>query len=377
MAFLSASSSEMSALPSNDEGDHISGERSVVPVDTQHLKAIECRKLLLGLVTVTLISLSWVGAVQATKISYNGSFSAPLFLVWFGTSWMMTLFPIATVVYFLSSPSKLRSPGAAVTYWRHCTAVFSPDGITLRSLLTSTVLFAFLWVGTNYAYSRALIYASATDVATLTSSSSAMIVPLSVCLLKEPVLILRVVSVFFSCGGIVLFAYAEGFKPVGAGGVLLAVLSACGIALYKVLLKWRVGEASMYQMALFLTFIGAFNAVVLFPVLLLLHYTGVETLNTVPWNYVVLSSILGVLFNFLINFGIAYTYPLFISLGTVLGIPINAVIDSLVHNVDFLNWKITGAVLIMAGFLLLLAPASDSVTVHRCFLRPIRWLRTL
>lgn len=75
---------------------------------------------------------------------------------------------------------------------RHCTHVFSPSGITFRSLLTSMVLFTSLWVGTNYSYSRALMYASATDVATLTSSSSAFIVLLSICILKEPILILKV-----------------------------------------------------------------------------------------------------------------------------------------------------------------------------------------
>lgn len=34
--------------------------------------------------------------------------------------------------------------------------------------------------------------------------------------------------------GIVLFAYADGFQPVGAAGVLLSLVSAIGIAMYKV-----------------------------------------------------------------------------------------------------------------------------------------------
>lgn len=143
--------------------------------------------------------------------------------------------------------------------------------------------------------------------------------------------------------------------------------------LYQVLLKWRVGDASIYQMTLFLSVIGAFNTVTLFPVVLLLHFTGVEILYHIPWNFVIWSSILGVIFNFLINFGIAYTYPLFISLGTLLGIPINAIIDALVHNIDLLNWKFPGAILIMSGFLILLAPPSDSLTIHKFFLKLIRW----
>ena len=139
------------------------------------------------------------------------------------------------------------------------------------------------------------------------------------------------------------------------------------------LLKWRVGDASIYQMALFLSILGAFSTLILFPVILLLHFTGVETLYHIPWNYVIGSSILGTVFNFLINFGIAYTYPLFISLGTVLGIPINAIIDALVNKVDLLNWKITGAVLIMSGFLILLVPPSDSLATSTLFLKLIRW----
>ena len=126
-------------------------------------------------------------------------------------------------------------------------------------------------------------------------------------------------------------------------------------------------------MALFLSILGAFSTLILFPVILLLHFTGVETLYHIPWNYVIGSSILGTVFNFLINFGIAYTYPLFISLGTVLGIPINAIIDALVNKVDLLNWKITGAVLIMSGFLILLVPPSDSLATSTLFLKLIRW----
>ena len=45
---------------------------------------------------------------------------------------------------------------------------------------------------------------------------------------------LQIVSVLLSCGGIALFAYAEGFQPVGVKGVLLSLVSAIGIAIYKV-----------------------------------------------------------------------------------------------------------------------------------------------
>lgn len=71
------------------------------------------------------------------------------------------------------------------------------------------------------------------------------------------------------------------------------------------------------------------------------------------------------IFNFAINFGIAYTFPLFISLGTILGIPINAVVDVLFRNVDLVNWKITAMDLIIGGFLLILVPPDSSEWLHK------------
>ena len=133
---------------------------------------------------------------------------------------------------------------------------------------------------------------------------------------------------------------------------------------HKVLLKRRVGDASLYQMSLFLSMIGFFTTVTLWPIILILHFLHIEVLTDIPWGYICASSALGVIFNFSINFGIAYTFPLFISLGTILGIPLNAIVDVIVRHVDFLNWKFTATDLIVGGFLLMLVPPSDSVCIQ-------------
>ena len=134
------------------------------------------------------------------------------------------------------------------------------------------------------------------------------------------------------------------------------------------LLKVRLKEATIYQMSLFLTSIGLFSTLFLWPVVLILHLTHHERLDVkIPWLFICASSAFSLSFNFSINFGIAYTYPLFISLGTVLGIPVNAVVDVFARRVDILNWKFTGVDLIVGGFLLMLLPPSDSYFVHRLF----------
>lgn len=123
-------------------------------------------------------------------------------------------------------------------------------------------------------------------------------------------------------------------------------------------------------MSLFLSSLGLFSTLFLWPVVLALQLAKVEKIYgnnvEIPWVFICASSALSVVFNFSINFGIAYTYPLFISLGTVLGIPINGVVDLLVRNVNlFSTWKFAATDFIVGGFLLMLLPPKDSHYVHR------------
>jgi len=131
----------------------------------------------------------------------------------------------------------------------------------LKGILSSTVLFGLIWAATNYMYSRALMTISATDVTALFSSAPAFVFVFSICILKEPPLILRVRIIFCCCcccivftgvsakflfllfqlssvvlviSGIILFAYADGFQPASIIGVILSVGAAIGAAIYKV-----------------------------------------------------------------------------------------------------------------------------------------------
>ena len=283
----------------------------------------------------------------------------------------MLVFPLTIPIFFLSGKGRLNQSGVKYLL-KHSVSVFSKRGITFPSLLTSSVLFGTIWAVTNYMYARALISIAATDVTALFSSAPAYVFLFSICVLGEPPLILRFVAVAMAIAGIVLFAYVDGFEIASVVGVVLSVGSAIGAAFYKVLLKWRVGDASFYQMALFLSMLSLFVTLVFWPIILLLHYLGVEKVENVPWGYICASSALGLLFNFSINFGIAYTFPLFISLGTILGIPLNAIIDAVFRHAEFFNnWKFTATDLIVGGFMLMLIPPSDSQWIHRQFLKVV------
>lgn len=137
-----------------------------------------------------------------------------------------------------------------------------------------------------------------------------------------------------------------------------SIVSFLVFARFQVLFKKLVGDAPGGQVSLFLTLLGLLNLFFLWPLVLILHYAKYEHMSwdTIPWDYLTGSGCLGLVFNFLINFGVAFTYPLFISLGTVLGIPINAGADAIFRGQGFGPIKILASILIVIGFLLLLLP---------------------
>ncbi len=69
------------------------------------------RKLLIGLVIVLIIACSWVGSTQTAKSSYTNGFSAPYFVTWFSTCWMILVFPLTAPLYFITRRAKVNTRG--------------------------------------------------------------------------------------------------------------------------------------------------------------------------------------------------------------------------------------------------------------------------
>lgn len=80
----------------------------------------------------------------------------------------------------------------------------------------------------------------------------------------------------------------------------LALLSAAFYALYVILLKVKIKEENRIDMQLFFGFVGLFNVLLLWPIGIILHITGVETLASPPsrsaWIAVLINVILFYIF---------------------------------------------------------------------------------
>ncbi|KAL4092506.1 hypothetical protein QTP88_027007 [Uroleucon formosanum] len=338
------------------------------------------RKVYYGLCVTFFVTASWVGATHAIKYLYmyhptkypvlTGSgfnfssihqqtlmtYNAPFFTTWFCTNWTVLFFPL----YFfcqLSSPNYQTPTDILGESVRN----FRDRGFTAAHFLTRCCMFCMLWVFTNYLYIHALSILVATDALALFAINVCCVYLLSWVILHDQFVGVRIVAVILCSTGVALLAYMDAGitnKKKTMTGVLLAALAAAGSAVYKVMFKKMIGDATYGQVSLFFSLIGLLNAALLWPVCLVLYFSEVEILHwdRLPWMILLSASTLSLVANLLGNLSVAFTYDIFITFGLITAVPVSAAIDITIHDVQFYGMKLAGIILISIGFLLVMFP---------------------
>ncbi|XP_059373091.1 solute carrier family 35 member F3-like isoform X2 [Carassius carassius] len=294
--------------------------------------AVQVRKAIWGVAMVMCVCSSWAGSTQLAKLTFK-QYDAPFTLTWFTTTWNCLFFPLYYIGHLCKSPER-QTPKQR---FRECCRFFGDDGLT----------------------AKALRKINSTDVSALFCCNKAFVFLLSWIVLRDRFMGVRIVAAIVAIAGIVMLTYADGFHSHSVIGITLVVASASASALYKVLFKLVLGSAKFGEAALFLTIVGGANFVLLSFVPVILYFTHVEYFTSIadlPWAY--LCGVAGLLlaFNILVNFGIAITYPTLISLGIVLSVPVNAVVDLYTCDIHFNTVRLIAVFIICLGFLMLLLP---------------------
>lgn len=91
-------------------------------------------------------------------------------------------------------------------------------------------------------------------------------------------------------------------------------------------MRRMIGYTTFAQMALFHTLVGIFNILFCWPMVLLLYWTGVETIiwSEIPWGYITLAAGCAFLANVVASFGVICTFEAFLTLGMFFAICISA-----------------------------------------------------
>ncbi|XP_057704166.1 solute carrier family 35 member F3 isoform X3 [Corythoichthys intestinalis] len=318
------------------------------------ITAVQVRKALWGVAMVMCVCSSWAGSTQLAKLTFK-HFDAPFTLTWFATTWNCLFFPLYYVGHLCKSPERQ----TARQRLRECCRFFGDDGLTSKVFFTKVAPFGLLWILTNYLYLQALRKINTTDVSALFCCNKAFVFLLSWIVLRDRFMGVRIVAAILAIAGIVMMTYADGFHSHSVIGITLVVTSASMSALYKVLFKMVLGSAKFGEAALFLSIVGGANFVFLSILPVVLYFTQVEYIDSpddTPWGYLCGVAALLFAFNILVNFGIAITYPTFISLGIVLSVPVNAMVDFYTCEINFNTVRLIAVSIICLGFLMLLLP---------------------
>ncbi|CAH0559366.1 unnamed protein product [Brassicogethes aeneus] len=345
------------------------------------------RKIYFGIWVTICVTASWVGATHCIKYlylrrpfdedaddpvfvphdtsdvnmtlvrtRYSASYQAPFFTTWFVTNWTMLFFPL-----YLLSRITSRNCQSASEIFSESIRDFRDKGFTMGRFMVRCSLFCLLWVGTNYMYIMSLRILLATDVMALFATNVSFVYLLSWVILHEQFVGIRIMAVIICDTGVALLAYMDGITGSPTlGGVVLATSSAAGSAVYKVLFKKVIGDATYGQVALFFSLVGMLNAALLWPLSLGLILTGVETLSwdRLPWLALLVASLLSLVANLLGNFSVALTYDLFITLGLITAVPVSAALDVVLYGAQFEGMKLAGMILIAVGFFLVMFPSN-------------------
>ena len=239
-----------------------------------------------------------------------------------------------------------------------------------REIAKVSLLICPFWFLAQFTFNLSLRYTTVTSNTILSSSSSLFTFLMSLMFLNEKFTWVKLGSVMLCMVGTGIVTLADSTGHGGAfwkagWGDLICLFSAIMYATYSTLLRKRLpdeeageGKAST---ALFFGYLGLFNALLLGPVALLLHFTGVEPFHRLTPAQVGLVIGKGLLDNVLSDYlwakAVLLTTPTAATAGLTIQVPIAAVVDSIRGKVPSV-YNVIGAVAVLLGFFGINEPAT-------------------
>ncbi|KAF8140142.1 hypothetical protein EV363DRAFT_330652 [Boletus edulis] len=369
----------MSAVPGHDEQRRSASRPSKLTTSDYAI----------GICLLLVVVFLWTSSNFVTQYMVTGGYKKPFMITYLSTA--------AFTLYLL--PSCLRKSFVS----RRRNTNYQPlsqdlpgehDSLTARSLrevhdrftpeetAKLAVYFCFLWFAANWTLNAALAYTSVASATILSGMSGIFTLAVGRIFRVETLTMIKVAAVLTrhvdayvpspaqkltrtSFGGVVLVslsdsssspaptANAQSTNSIAILGDILALLSALFYALYMIFLKVQIMEESRIDMQLFFGYVGVFNVSLLWPVALLLHWFGVESLEWPGTKEVVM----GILVNMFITLSSDYIYviamlkttPLVVTVGLSLTIPLAVIGDYFLGKPSTFQ-VLVGAVLVTCAF---------------------------
>ncbi|CCD26347.1 uncharacterized protein NDAI_0H01730 [Naumovozyma dairenensis CBS 421] len=266
----------------------------------------------------------------------------------------------------------------------------------LQKIIKLSGTFCLLWFMANFTTNSSLSFTSISSQTILSSTSSFFTLLISSFLHMEKINNLKIFGILISFCGIILLTNSDNSNnnnnnntAISQNSILeiifgdsLALLGALFYGIYSTLLKYSLQKnetrqqrqqqskqitekTNSFDIKLFFGFVGLITLTCLWPILIILNYFQIETLQLPNSNQLILLIILNCSINFISDFcwakSIILTNPLIVTMGLSFTIPLAMFVDFMFINSSNSNSNyssmninyIIGAILVMVSFLLI------------------------
>ncbi|CDK27294.1 unnamed protein product [Kuraishia capsulata CBS 1993] len=236
--------------------------------------------------------------------------------------------------------------------------VLPSDALTHRETSVLAAKFCLLWFLSNLVNNASLLYTSVSNQTILSSTSSFF--TLLVCWIVgiDTISRIKLTGLVLSFVGVLLINYkTDAISAHPLWGNVLALLGAVCYGVYSAMLKLKAINFGNINMRLFFGYVGIYNTLFVWPLLVVLHLTGLETLEmphgSTTWKLLAVNCFISFIADFLWANATLLTSPLTVTVGLSLTIPIAMVGDWVFRQRATSVLYVLSAMLILVSFIII------------------------
>lgn len=245
------------------------------------------------------------------------------------------------------------------------------EEVGLWETVILSLKFVILWFLANLVTNASLSYTSVASQTILSSTSSFFTLLVGAFYMIEKINKNKVFGILLSFAGVILVSKVDSANtsvPDGTPawlsiwGNLLALVGAFIYGVYTILLKHKIAKPNtskerILNTHLFFGFVGFYCLALLWPAILVLHFTGVETFEIPQSSHILVTLAINAFITFISDFcwckAVLLTSPLTVTVGLSLTIPLAMVGDWIFKGFHINPWYTLGAGAVTMGFLVI------------------------
>lgn len=240
--------------------------------------------------------------------------------------------------------------------------------LSTRATFSLAVRFSLLWFISNYFNSASLQYTTVASTTILSSTSSIFTLILGALWRVERFTWRKLLATVTCLIGVFIISHADTAGDGGDEGnfphktskelTLGDAMALASAALYGVYAVWfvkTVGDESRVRMPMFFGFIGLTSIVLLWPGLVVLHWTGIEPFALPQdgrvWTVVMVNAAASLFADIAWAYALLFITPLVVTIGLSLTIPLSLVGQMLINQqyANLTYW--VGALIVLSSFI--------------------------